>query len=83
MVARVGGDEFVILTMLSGEDGAMGFKRALQESMERYNAEHTLPYRLSTSVGYRAYIRGQNLEDFMARADEALYEEKRRKRAGR
>ena len=83
MVARVGGDEFVILTLLSGEDGAMEFKRALQESMERYNAEHTLPYRLTNSAGYRAYIRGETLEDFMGRADEALYEEKRRKRVGR
>ena len=83
MVARVGGDEFVILVMLPGEEEAAEFKRALQESMERYNAEHTLPYRLSTSMGCRAYIRGETLESFLARADEALYEEKRRKRAGR
>lgn len=83
MVARVGGDEFVILVMLPGEEEAAEFKRALQESMERYNAEHTLPYRLSTSMGCRAYTRGETLESFIARADEALYEEKRRKRAGR
>ncbi len=80
MVARVGGDEFVILVLLPGEKEAMEFKRALQESMERYNAEHTLPYRLCVSVGYRSYARGETLDNFLNRADEMLYEEKRRKK---
>lgn len=83
MVARVGGDEFVILALLSGEEEAAEFKNGLQASMERYNVEHTLPYRLSTSVGCRAYVPGESLDDFMSRADEALYEEKKRKKVGR
>lgn len=83
MVARVGGDEFVILALLSGEGEAAEFKRALQAGMEQYTAEHTLPYRLSTSVGYRAYTPGESLDGFMNRADEALYEEKKRKKVGR
>ena len=83
MVARVGGDEFVILVLLPGENEAMEFKRALQESMERYNAEHPRPYRLCVSVGYRSYARGETLDNFMNRADEMLYEEKRRKKVGR
>ncbi len=83
MVARVGGDEFVILAMLPGEGEAVEFKHALQASVERYTAEHILPYRLSTSVGCRAYIAGESLDDFMNRADEVLYEEKKRKKVGR
>jgi diguanylate cyclase (GGDEF)-like protein len=83
MVARVGGDEFVALAMLSGEAEAAKFKRSIEEDMKRYNEEHPMPYRLTTSAGYRSYIRGETLEDFIVRADEALYEEKRRKKVGR
>ena len=83
MVARVGGDEFVVLAMLSGEAEAAKFKRSIEEDMKRYNEEHPMPYRLTTSAGYRSYIRGETLEDFIVRADEALYEEKRRKKVGR
>ncbi len=83
MVARVGGDEFLILTKLAGEKEAAEFKESLNSRMERYNAEHSLPYRLSTSVGCCAYQRGESLENFIARADEALYQEKKRKKVGR
>ena len=83
MVARVGGDEFVIMAMLSGENEAAEFKQSMNDAMECVNEEHTLPYRLGISVGYCAYERGESLEAMMNRADEALYAEKRSKKVGR
>ena len=83
MVARVGGDEFLIMTMLSGENEAAEFKQSMNDAMECVNEEHTLPYRLGISVGYCAYERGESLEAMMNRADEALYAEKRSKKVGR
>ncbi len=83
MVARVGGDEFLILAMLPGNEAAAEFKDALRARMEQYNEEHSLPYLLNISVGCCAYERGESLEAFMSRADEALYREKRVKKVGR
>ena len=83
MVARVGGDEFLILAMLPGNEAAAEFKDALRARMEQYNEEHSLPYLLNISVGCCAYERGESLEAFMARADEALYREKRVKKVRR
>ena len=83
MVARVGGDEFLVLTMLGGSEAAAEFKSEVLARMKQYNEEHRLPYLLNVSVGYCAYEHGESLEDFMARADEALYREKRTKKVGR
>ena len=83
MVARVGGDEFLIMILLPGEDDAAAFKQTLNDRMARYNEEHSLPYRLSISVGYTAYQQGESLEAFMNRADEKLYQEKKQKKSGR
>ena len=83
MVARVGGDEFLIMTMLPGEREAAEFKQSMNDALERVNEEHTLPYRLSISVGYCAYQRGESLDAIMNRADEELYQEKKQKKVGR
>lgn len=82
MVARTGGDEFLIMAMMPGDGEASRFKASLQNRLERYTAEHALPYRLSASIGYCAY-HGETLEDFIARADDDLYREKRLRKAGR
>ena len=83
MVARVGGDEFLIMALLSGEKEAAAFRDGLQARMKRFNGEQHLPYQLNASVGYCAYERGESLEAFIDRADEKLYEEKERRKAER
>ncbi len=83
MVSRVGGDEFLILTLLPDNEAAAEFKNELQARMKQYNEEHSLPYLLNISVGCCAYERGESLEAFMARADEELYREKKVKKVGR
>jgi diguanylate cyclase (GGDEF)-like protein len=78
IIARIGGDEFVVL-----EASAGGVER-LRENLRRHNTEATGPYELSLSVGvFRCGPDDDpNVEEMLARADELMYEEKRRKRPG-
>jgi diguanylate cyclase (GGDEF)-like protein len=77
VVARIGGDEFVILmTFAHTEDQAAWCDRLLVElsCIELSDEAH----RVSCSVGLALYPRdGSNAESLLAAADEAMYEAKR------
>ena len=77
VAARFGGDEFVILMPLSDPEAA----RAAAERIRRAVHEHAAATTLTVSIGV-ASTRGEqaSLEELMARADQALYEAKRRGR---
>ncbi len=83
MLARVGGDEFLIMTFFSGEDEAAAFRRSLESAFDRFNEEKLLPIPLHASIGWCAYEAGESLHACMARADAALYRDKQRRRVGR
>ena len=77
VAARFGGDEFVILMPLSDPEAA----RAAAERIRRAVHEDAAATTLTVSIGV-ASTRGEqaSLEELMARADQALYEAKRRGR---
>jgi diguanylate cyclase (GGDEF)-like protein len=77
LAARFGGDEFVILMPLSDPEAA----RAAAERIRRAVHEEAAATNLTVSIGV-ASTRGEqaSLEELMARADQALYEAKRRGR---
>ena len=81
IIARYGGDEFLIMTFFSGEQGAESFRQQIRSDFATYNYEHRLPYQLSASIGYVKYEEGQKLDALIKRADEALYADKRRIKA--
>jgi len=83
IVARLGGDEFVALAAISPDEHADSLKHRLQEKFSACNAQRNRPYDLSISVGLAHFDDAESLsvEDLMARADRAMYEDKRRKRA--
>jgi diguanylate cyclase (GGDEF)-like protein/PAS domain S-box-containing protein len=85
VVARLGGDEFVVLLHDVEAEGAQAFAHRLQQRVARFNAEEARPYALSVSVGAAALAPGDrtSLDELLARADAAMYEEKRAKKAGR
>ena len=83
MVARVGGDEFLIMTFFSGDAEAEAFKQSLQQRFAAYNREKNLQVPLGVSVGYCACAPGESLQESMDRADKALYEEKQRVHAAK
>ena len=83
MVARTGGDEFMILTFFSGDEEAERFKAELISRFQAYNEEKSLPVPLAVSVGYCACAPDDSLQACTEKADAMLYEEKQRVHAAR
>lgn len=81
IVARYGGDEFLILGFISGAPEA--FRDALRARFAAYNREHRLRYRLAASIGIGQYESGMTLNALMERADGDLYIDKKKRNAGR
>lgn len=82
IVGRLGGDEFGVLALeVSGEDEGMLVRR-IRRRIEAFNVRESEPFSLSLSLGMARFERdtGGGLEDLMARADAAMYEEKRLRR---
>jgi len=82
IVARIGGDEFVIFISVCSPDNRDEFRPRLQENIERFNQEHNYSYQLSISVGATQCALNENvsLEQLLEEADKLMYEHKRAKR---
>jgi len=81
ILARLGGDEFVVLAAIAQDESAELLTLRLQEQFGASNALNDRPYDLSVSVGI-AHFEDEDrysIEDLMAQADRAMYEDKRRK----
>ena len=83
ILARLGGDEFTALAAVEPEGGVERLVSRLQQRFEDYNALKVVPYKLSISIGVvqRDDDGTQSMEDLMALADLAMYENKRSKRS--
>ncbi|BES69059.1 hypothetical protein RE428_00770 [Marinobacter nanhaiticus D15-8W] len=83
VVARVGGDEFVVFSM-ECEQPEIVVKR-IQDAVERFNSDNRRRYRLSLSVGVVVCEPDDtvSLEKMVEQADEAMYREKQRRRMTR
>ena len=84
IVARVGGDEFVILAAVPQATQDVILER-MQHHQDAFNARSGRPYTLTLSVGF-AYLEAggsETLEDAVSRADAAMYRHKRSKAATR
>jgi diguanylate cyclase (GGDEF)-like protein/PAS domain S-box-containing protein len=83
VLGRWGGDEFTVLAALDPEGSVESLVSRLEKKFESYNALNHVPYKLSLSIGV-AELKSdgtQSMEDIMARADAAMYENKRRKKS--
>lgn len=82
IVARIGGDEFVVIPVgTSGDDVAKILKR-LDMSIEKYYAKASRSCEVSVSVGVTSFDpeRPCTVEELLVRADKLMYEQKRHKR---
>ncbi|HXY30945.1 MAG TPA: GGDEF domain-containing response regulator [Gemmatimonadaceae bacterium] len=84
IIARIGGDEFVVLAMenVGPNGGAEVWTTRLQENLLLRNARMDRRFPLSVSMGIAYYDPDFpiNLEDLLDRADKTMYEQKRNKR---
>lgn len=82
IVARLGGDEFAIfLTDTTPGNIKIPLAR-LQKLLLKYNMRELHTYRLSLSVGAVCFdpLDGPSITDLLKKADQAMYENKKRKR---
>ncbi len=81
IVARIGGDEFVVLAVENQENSALRVNTRLQEKIKAHNAKATSPLKLSVSVGIACYDPRSpcSIDELLARADNSMYERKRSK----
>ena len=82
IVARIGGDEFVLL--LTGGDEGFDTQRLIdriQKLIEKQNRKKSRRWEVILSVGFarRSYDSGQSLDDLIVQADKMMYEQKKKK----
>ena len=83
IVARMGGDEFVVLAKTLSESHFTIIQERIARMLQEYNRTSGKPYRLDFSLGHASFgvQKRPNLEELLKIADERLYIEKRRRRA--
>ena len=81
IIARIGGDEFVVLMFKNTDADAYIISNRLQENINSYNQKSTRRFKLSTSIGIAHYNpeRPCSIEELLAQADKLMYEQKRGK----
>lgn len=79
IIARIGGDEFVVFMIEHNTIEPAVLVRRLQDILQIYNSQGTHPYALSLSIGWSRYDPTQpsSVEELMHRADSFMYDQKR------
>jgi len=82
IIARIGGDEFVVFIQDSHENNTENIAARLTEGIEACNRERK-GYKLSISAGVaRLDPRLDSVEDLLRRADQLMYKQKKAKSSG-
>jgi diguanylate cyclase (GGDEF)-like protein len=81
VVARMGGDEFVVLSIAGPEEDSWSMALRLRERLDDYNRRGSQPYQLQVSIGLAGSDAkaADAIEQLLASSDRVLYEEKRKK----
>jgi len=82
VIARFGGDEFVVLAVETSRPGAERLAMRLQQHLEARGRAGDKPYALSVSIGRAFYdpARPCSIEELIKRADARMYDQKQRRR---
>jgi diguanylate cyclase (GGDEF)-like protein/PAS domain S-box-containing protein len=81
IIARIGGDEFVILALETSESDIGTITNRLEEALRSHNQKNRRPYSLSISMGVARYnpLSPRSIEELLDEADQRMYEQKRSK----
>ncbi|MEW6584461.1 MAG: diguanylate cyclase [Nitrospirota bacterium] len=82
IIARIGGDEFVILGMESTRIKSSIFLQRLDRQFTHFNDREVRPYRLSMSLGIAEYDPENpcSCDELVSRADAVMYDGKKKKK---
>ncbi|HJT66144.1 MAG TPA: diguanylate cyclase [Pyrinomonadaceae bacterium] len=82
IIARLGGDEFAVLVPDIKHAASTTLLERLEHNLRSYNDEGRHEFTIALSIGAVEidHEEGLNIEDQMARADEVMYREKRKKK---
>jgi diguanylate cyclase (GGDEF)-like protein/PAS domain S-box-containing protein len=83
LVARVGGDEFVVLLRVAAEADVRQAQARIRRSLAQPIRVEGEQVRISASVGYALPRHDDSTQQVLDRADEAMYRDKTRTRSGR
>ena len=75
IVARIGGDEFVVLSIEAADVDPAVFLKRLQQNIDEYNAKETRSYKLALSWGTVVYDpeSPESLDVLLSQADRLMY----------
>jgi len=81
IIARISGDEFVVIPVGTERDCIDIVINRLQKALEIYNSQSNLGYKLSLSLGIASYNPEHpcSIEELLAQADKSMYERKKNK----
>ena len=84
IIARIGGDEFVVLAIVAGEESANDLVARLQKKLDEYNLKAIRRYPLSLSIGIAFCDTGHpgTIDELMFKADRLMYKQKQAKKRG-
>ena len=79
VIARVGGDEFAILAVETDSEHLDIIRSRIESALQLANSDRARAFELSMSIGAAAYdpARNDSVEQLLAWADKAMYEQKR------
>lgn len=82
MIARIGGDEFCLISI--SEEPANEKAARISAAVERANVVAEKPYPISASIGYAGgRLKSEDFEGFLSAADEMMYTEKKNRKRNR
>lgn len=84
VIARVGGDEFVLLPVGTSKEGMDVIGNRFYKVLSNFNDTHEHPWILSATIGL-AYFDPESpcsLDELLRQADHSLYEQKKQVRKG-
>ncbi len=82
VIARIGGDEFIVLAIESNDTSVGTLRMRLEQNLIAFEDRLRRPYTISLSVGVATYDPelSESLEQVLSRADDLMYQQKQSRR---
>ncbi len=82
IIARIGGDEFVVIVMETPETDVDVLTKRLRSNLRAFNKQKKEPYKLALSLGLTQYTHENpcSVDELITEADKLMYKQKNKKK---